>query len=411
LNINFQEESCSTEILLDSLPDKIIKQKNDKGVGEGLELEQKDQSPPQPKRDTQSRRYMLTINDPHPKGFAHEKIKEILHSFKGIMYFCFADEMGSCYHTHIYAVFKSPVRFSTIQKRFDSKVHIENAYADSMSCRAYILKEGEKWEDSDKQETQVFNEDGSSTFYEWGELPQEIQGARNDLAFLYAMVKAGYSNYEILEINPEFMLRITDIERARQTVQRQENSTVFRELDVTYIFGKTATGKTRHVMEKYGYENVYRVTDYKNPFDAYKNQDIMCYDEFSSHLRIQDILNQMDGYPLDLPCRYANKQACYTKVYIISNICLTRQYMDIQRKEPSVWRAFLRRIHKVIHFMPSGERREYTTNDYLENVYGSDSAWVELPPDMPIPFDTVEQLMLTEIEPNQKERGLHEVSH
>jgi len=197
------------------------------------------------------------------------------------------------------------------------------------------------------------------------------------------MVKAGYSNYEILEINPEFMLRITDIERARQTVQLQENSTVFRELDVTYIYGETATGKTRYVMEKYGYENVYRVTDYKNPYDAYKNQDIMCYDEFFSHLRIQDMLNYLDGYPLDLPCRYANKQANFTKVYIVSNMALERQYADVQRKEPSIWRAFLRRIHRVIHFLGDNKTQEYTTEEYMAQL----DFWVELPSNTPTPFE------------------------
>ena len=172
-------------------------------------------------------------------------------------------------------------------------------------------------EKNEKQATRIEN-----SFFEWGEMPQEHQGARNDLSFLYAMVKEGYSNYEILENNPDFMLRITDIERARQTIQSEENRTIFRQLDVIYILGETNTGKTRYVMEKYGYENVYRVTDYKHSFDAYKNQDVMLFDEFSSNFRIQDLLNFTDGYPLDLPCRYANKQASYAKVYIISNICL-----------------------------------------------------------------------------------------
>jgi hypothetical protein len=335
----------------------------------------------QPKRDTQSRRYMLTANDPIPKGLTHERIIEILTGFKGIQYFCFADEQGNCYHTHIYAVFRSPVRFSTIQKRFDSKVRIDTAYGDSASCRAYVFKEGEKWEGTDKQATQIEN-----SAFEWGEMPQEQQGARNDLAFLYEMVKSGYSNYELLEMNPDFMLRITDIERARQTIQSEENRTVFRELEVTYIFGETETGKTRYVMEKYGYENVYRVTDYKNPFDSYKNQDVILFEEFCGNLKIQDVLTLTEGYPLDLPCRYANKQAMYTKVYIISNLCLKAQYGDVQLRQPSIWRAFLRRIGKVIHFASKNSRYEYTTQDYINGAKN----WIELPQDTSTPFDSAE---------------------
>ena len=186
-----------------------------------------EQEKPNPKHDSQSRKYLLTANDPIPKGLDHDKIIEILMGFKGIQYFCMADEQGSCYHTHIYAVFRSPVRFSTIQKRFDSKVRIDTAYGDSATCRAYVAKEGEKWEGSDKQATRI-----EGSFYEWGEMPAEHQGARNDLTFLYEMVKEGYSNYEILENNPDFMLRLTDIERARQTIKSEENRNIFRELEV-----------------------------------------------------------------------------------------------------------------------------------------------------------------------------------
>ena len=344
----------------------VIAPENLSGASDKSEQEQAtDSSIKQPKQDTQSRKYLFTINDPAPKGFTHDKIKDVLMSFKGIRYYCMADEQGSCYHTHVYAVFSSPVRFSTVQKRFEFLAHIETAYGSSEANRAYLLKEGEKWENSGKQETKI-----EGSFFEWGTMPQEHQGARNDLSFLYEMVKEGYSNYEILENNPDFMLRLTDIERARQTIKSEENRTMFRTLETTYIYGDTATGKTRYVMEKYGYENTYRVTDYKHPFDSYKNEDIVVFDEFSSHLRIQDMNNYLDGYPLDLPCRYANRQACYTKVYIISNIDLKQQYTGVQFNDFAIWQAFLRRIHRVIKFDSHGRRIEYTIKDYLNGFIG-----------------------------------------
>jgi len=348
---------------------------------EELQTEELKPEQSKPKHDSQARRYLLTANDPVPKGLTHDRIIEILTGFKGLIYFCMADEEGSCYHTHIYVVFRSPVRFSTIQKRFDSKVRIDTAYGDSATCRAYVAKEGEKWEGSEKQATRI-----EGTFYEWGELPQEHQGARNDLTFLYEMVKNGYSNYEILEMNPEFMLRINDIERARQAIQAEENRSNFRELEVTYIWGETETGKTRYVMEKYGYENCHRVTNYKHPFDSYKGyqHDVLIFDEFSGILQIQDMLNYLDGYPIELPCRYADRQAAYTKVFIISNFCLKLQYQKEQCSIPSVWRAFLRRIDKVIHFTSKTSKREYTTQDYIANS----EDWVELPEDTPTPFDS-----------------------
>ncbi len=79
---------------------------------------------------------------------------------------------------------------------------------------------------------------------ECGEMPLEHPGARNDLDQLYQLVKDGKSNYEILEENPDYLLRLTDIERVRQTVKSEEFRTTFRTLNVVYIWGKTGTGDT-----------------------------------------------------------------------------------------------------------------------------------------------------------------------
>ena len=69
----------------------------------------------------------------------------------------------------------------------------------------------------------------------------------------------------------------------------------WRELEVSYIFGRTGSGKTRGVMDAYGYENCYRVTDYKHPFDTYDGQDVLIFEEFRGSLKHGDMLNYLDG--------------------------------------------------------------------------------------------------------------------
>ena len=66
------------------------------------------------------------------------------------------------------------------------------------------------------------------------------------------------------------------------------------------------------------------------------------------------MLNFLDTYPVNLPARYQDKAACYTTVYITSNIPLEEQYRDVQRNEPETWRAFLRRIHTVTQYFADG---------------------------------------------------------
>ena len=112
-------------------------------------------------------------------------------------------------------------------------------------------------------------------------------------------------------------------------------------------------------MDKYGYENVYRITDYEHPFDGYKGQDVIVFEEFRSGIKIGEMLTFLDIYPLSLPCRYNNKIACFTKIFIISNIPLEQQYPEIQREQPRTWVAFLRRI-RYIH--------EMKQNDSLEEI-------------------------------------------
>ena len=59
------------------------------------------------------------------------------------------------------------------------------------------------------------------------------------------------------------------------------------------------------------------------------------------------MLKYLDGYPVEFPARYVNKQACFTKVYLISNIDLKAQYPNVQREEKRSWDAFIRRIKTV----------------------------------------------------------------
>ena len=289
-----------------------------------------------------SRKYLLTFNNPNEHDFTHERIKQTLAQFSGVQYWCMCDETGeeSTYHTHLYFCTKNPVQFQTIHQRFYG-AHIDTAYGTHQENRDYIRKEG-KWANDKKKET-----NHPETFEESGELPPERQQAQQVTEAIYQMVKEGASDADIIEAYPQAMNRIDHINKTRQALKADELKEKWRILDVTYISGATGSGKTRSVMDKYGFPNVYRVTNYDHPFDGYQQQDVIVFEEFRYSLKIGDMLNYLDGYPLMLPCRYADKAACFTKVYILSNIPLEAQYPQIQISEPKTWEAFKRRIHHV----------------------------------------------------------------
>lgn len=322
---------------------------------------------------TQSRKWLLTINNPADKDLNHENIKQILEKFKAVKYWCMCDEIGKegTYHTHLFIQGGTPIKFITVKRKFPT-AHIDYAVGTNQENRDYIRKEG-KYKGSTKEDTNL-----PETFEESGDMIPERQGQRNDLIDLYDMIKSGMSNYEILEQNPECMLHIDKIERVRYVVKQEEYKNKFRELEVYYCFGAAGIGKSRSIMDFYGYENVSRITDYKHPFDNYKGQDVVIFEDFYSSLKISDMLNYLDGYPLDLPCRYNNKIACFTKVYITSNISLNQQYSDAQRNYEEIWKALLRRITKVRYYTEKGYR-EMTVDEYQHGWHYCDEEKIDVP--------------------------------
>ena len=309
--------------------------------------------------ETQCAKYQLTINHPVEHGYTHEHIREIINThFKTVIYFCMADEEGSCYHTHIFIVFSSRVRFSMVKKYFPD-AHIEACRGSVSDNVCYVKKTG-KWElDDDKQEKKV-----NGTFEEVGSQPPDSKGRRLDMSELYQMIYDGMTNAEILATNQDFIMQIDKLDKIRTTILSERfKCTVRLDLQVIYICGHTGAGKTRGVLEENGFENVFRVVDYQHPFDGYRCEPVICFDEFYSSLSLRQMLLYCDIYPIELPSRYANKYACYDKVYIISNWPLERQYESQQLFDAETWKAFLRRVKKVITYDETGKRTEYDSPD------------------------------------------------
>lgn len=339
----------------------------------------------------QSRKWQLTFNNPKEHDFEHDKIVEAIESLAAVVYWCMCDEIGSegTYHTHLYIVFQNPKAHTVIANTFPG-AHREPVRGTSRQNRDYVLKDGEKYQKQADGSYDYTDSSGkrhtgtnfSDTFVEWGELPREHQGKSKDVEIIYAMLKDGASNLEIVDSVPSAMLNLEKVERTRSMLRDSEFASKWRDLQVTYIFGKTGSGKTRSVMDKYGYVNCYRVTDYKHPFDTYDGQDVIIFEEFRGGLKHGDMLNYLDGYPLLLPCRYFNRQACYTKVFIITNIAPDEQYLGI---DPESRNAFFRRIHTVKEYGPNGRISEYAgVQAYLDRYRWADEAASVSPEQMKI---------------------------
>lgn len=313
-------------------------------------------------RNEAYRKYQLTFNNPKEHSFTHDVIKTTLSTFPSLIYWCICDEVGKegTYHTHLYVAFKNAVMFSTIHQRFYG-AHIEIAKGSHRENRDYIRKEG-KWLDNEKHETTV-----EGTFEEFGDIPEERPAKQIQSEAIYDMLKNGASNLEIVEAFPSALTKIPHIDNMRQILLMEEQKERWRDLEVYYIWGETSVGKTRYVMEKYGYSNVYRVTDYAHPFDFYNNQDVVLFEEFQSSLPITQMLTYLDGYPVSLSARYANKIAVFTKVFIATNIPFEEQYPNVQIENINTFNAFKRRFTAITEM-----KRSDFTDEEIERVFDDD---------------------------------------
>jgi len=291
---------------------------------------------------SRARKYQLTFNNPSEHGETHDVIKEKLMDINP-KYWCMCDEKGETYHTHLYIHFENPREFNSLKKLFPS-AHFESCNGTAKENRDYIRKEG-KYADTDKAETNLID-----TFEESGELPEEKQGKRTDIAIAREMLEDGCSVNEVIKEYPQFMTQRKSLEDYRLSLQFEKFRTIERDITVIYQWGETGTGKSRSVYAKHGYENVYSVNNYKHPFDGYDGEPVIVFEEFRGQIPISEMLQYLDRYPCKLPARYNDKVACYTTVYINSNLPLDKQYLKEKKRNEECCKAFYRRINEDIYY-------------------------------------------------------------
>lgn len=298
------------------------------------------------KKDSMFRRYVLTINNP---AQTDEQIFEYISSLEHIKYFIFQREKGhetGTVHIQAFISFTCSQRFSRIKKYFPT-AHIEKCKGSNTQCRDYCSK----------SDTRV------SGPYEYGQFAEER--ARTDYKEFLELAQEGTSDTELGKLFPTLFLKhIGNIEKIRESYRHDMLCNEFRKIDVTYIYGPPRTGKTYSVINKYGMKNVHLVRIYRSGmFDTYFGQDVMCFDEFNSQIKITEMNAYLDVYALSLPARFYDRQASYTKFYIIANIPLSEQYKEIQQTQPVIYKAFCERINTIIRFDSQGRQHIEKTNN------------------------------------------------
>lgn len=313
------------------------------------------------------RKYLLTINNPVKYGFDRDTLIHLCTDLDP-EYCCMSDEIGlkeGTPHTHIYLKFLHARSFKTIKETFVS-AHIDVSKGDDWDNIDYVFKQG-KWEEDEKADTNI-----KDSHWEWGLIPEPREPKVAPTKVIKELIDNDFKIADILDAHPTFAFKIRQIEDYKRIKDIKTHEGYMynhrSDLEVYYIYGPTASGKSFYISTKYDPKEICVATDYKHPFENYDFQKVMVFEEFRSDIDCKAMLKYLDIYPCSLPHRYGNKFACYNKVYIISNIPIGRQFVDIQENEPETYAALVRRIKYFMRF--EDFKKRYVYEGYENYVHG-----------------------------------------
>ena len=160
------------------------------------------------------------------------------------------------------------------------------------------------------------------------------QGSRDDLSAIKDAIDSGMTPTDLL-LDPMYSVLMAG--QAKQYADAYFSASMgakfsktLRDVKVHYICGKTGSGKTRYVYDRYGFDRVYAAdSNGRDPFSFYNFEPVLVLDEFRSSFAFNVILRMLDRYPYQIDRRYANRWAAWSEVYILTTYSLSRQYPNV----------------------------------------------------------------------------------
>lgn len=299
-----------------------------------------------PLEKTRSRKWHYRISNPTEDDLKHMQVVPAV-----VQHICGYETMNkdgekTTPHLQGFIEFKHAKTMSAVKKAMNNNgVHLERPLGTDYDNWVYCTKEG-------------------TIVAQVGDFPPQPTTSKHaDWEDAHEHFKHGKDMMSLIEAKPH-MTRYISALRSLQAEHHIEGQVPWRQLTTTYISGSAGCGKSSKIQAKYGHENVYRITDKRNPWDSYRGQPVVVFEEYRSNFGIENMLNWLDGYPIMLPCRYVNRPAQFTKVFILTNIPLQEQFVEHQENFPETWGAFLRRIDSVIEGVVAEEDDHVYWIDY-----------------------------------------------
>lgn len=232
-------------------------------------------------------------------------------------------------HWQIYIENKTQIKFQTLKNKFP-KGHFKVRWGTKKQCYDYCTK----------SKTAI-----ADTKIEKGDIDlKEDKAPQVTVEMAVDLMKRGSRYKDIMIEYPSLWRSMAYLKEVQGYLDENEYSTKKRDMKVYYIHGAPGTGKTHSVYEDHGFDQVYKVSNYINPYDQYNGQKVLLLDEFYDSIQFDSLLNVIDVWPFQMRARYGDKWAAYDVVYIVSNRPLKDQFITEFYYEPDRAKSFYRRI-------------------------------------------------------------------
>lgn len=244
--------------------------------------------------------YLFTVNNPVDR--------DIPTLDNGITFIVYQEEVGETGTRHIqgYLGLDERCRVINLKERYPwlSRAHLEVRRGTHKQALDYCTKEA----------TRV-----SAPVY-LGTMPS-CGGSATSLQAACDVLRSGE---KLCNVNNDtvFVKHHRGLQALRAQVLRASSAS-WRVIKVLIIYGLTGLGKTRWAYERYGVQNVFRLTQPVGAqlwFDGYDGESCVIIDDFTGWIKYRYLLTLLDGYPVDLPVKGAVVPALFTTVVITSNV-------------------------------------------------------------------------------------------
>lgn len=254
-------------------------------------------------------------------------------------------EIGDTGNHHMHMVLEDPSksRFSAVQKLFPG-IHIERTRGTKEQAEDYILKRGRF---AEKDHTVIIPAQFKGQI-------KANQGKRSDLDAIQEMIEQGMTPKEIMDKNIHYLNYESIVNKAYFN-KRFNETPPERDNVVFWHVGESGSGKSHSFIDLcnlHGSDNIYMLNDFdKGGFDMYNGEPILFMDEFKCDIRFKLLLNILDGYRMQIPCRYANKFMLWNETHLTTIFPPEVAYkkMVTENRDTDTLKQLYRRIDFIVY--------------------------------------------------------------